>query len=115
MHNHVVDFIAENKNKPFYLYYSMSHVHGDIVATPDSKSDTKEPLALFSDNINYMDKLVGKLIHSLDSLKLREKTMIIFMGDNGTAANWYTNSTINGKILSGKSLTKQSPKTFFSK
>ena len=102
MHNHVVNFIAENKNKPFYLYYPISHVHGDIVATPDSKADTKEPLALFSDNIDYMDKLVGKLIHSLDSLKLREKTMIIFMGDNGTAANWYANSTINKKVLSGK-------------
>ena len=102
MHNHVVNFITENKNKPFYLYYPISHVHGEIVATPDSKPDTKEPLALFSDNIDYMDKLVGKLIHSLDSLKLREKTMIIFMGDNGTAANWYMNSTINKKVLSGK-------------
>ena len=102
MHNHVMHFIAENKNKPFYLYYPMSHVHGEIVATPDSKSDTLKPLELFSDNVDYMDKLVGKLIHSLDSMKLREKTMIIFMGDNGTAANWYTNSTISGKVLSGK-------------
>ena len=80
----------------------MSHVHGEIVATPDSKSDTKEPVDLFSDNIDYMDKLVGNLIHALDSLKLRENTMIVFMGDNGTAANWYTHSTVNGKILSGK-------------
>lgn len=102
MHNHLMKFISDNKNKPFYAYYSLSHVHGEIVATPDTKSDVLEPLSLFTDNVNYMDKLVGKLIHSLDSLHLREKTMIVFMGDNGTAANWYTQSTINGKILSGK-------------
>lgn len=102
MHNHILKFITDNKNKPFYAYYPMSHVHGDIVATPDSKSETKEPFSLFSDNIDYMDKLVGKLIHSLDSLKLREKTMIVFMGDNGTSSPWFTNSTINGKALSGK-------------
>jgi arylsulfatase A len=29
-----------------------------------------------------MDKLVGKLIAELDALKLREKTLIIFLGDN---------------------------------
>jgi arylsulfatase A-like enzyme len=102
MHNHLMKFITDNKNKPFYAYYSLSHVHGEIVATPDSKSEVQEPLSLFTDNINYMDKLVGKLIHSLDSLHLREKTMIVFMGDNGTAANWYTKSTINGRMLSGK-------------
>ena len=41
MHQHVLQFISENKKKPFFLYYPMSHVHGEIVATPDSKSNTK--------------------------------------------------------------------------
>jgi arylsulfatase A-like enzyme len=59
-------------------------------------------VALYADNVNYMDKLVGKLINLLDSLKLRENTLLVFMGDNGTAANFYASSTINGKNLSGK-------------
>jgi arylsulfatase A len=31
-----------------------------------------------------MDKLVGKLVAKLDELKLRENTLILFLGDNGT-------------------------------
>lgn len=99
MHNQVVDFIAKNKNNPFFAYYSMSHVHGEILPTPDSKPDSKD---LYTDNINYMDKLVGKLIKALDSLKMRENTLIVFMGDNGTAAEGAARATVNGKKLSGK-------------
>jgi arylsulfatase A len=99
MHNQVVDFISKNKNKPFFAYYSMSHIHGEILPTPDSKPDSKD---LYTDNINYMDKLVGKLVKALDSLKMRQNTIIVFMGDNGTAAEGAARATVNGKKLSGK-------------
>ena len=99
MHDHLVEFLSKNKNKPFFAYYPMSHVHGTIISTPDSKPDSKD---LYADNVAYMDKLVGELVAALDSLKLRDNTLIFFMGDNGTAGQFYTNSTINGKILSGK-------------
>lgn len=99
VHNHLVDFIATNKDKPFFAYYPMVHVHGDIIATPDSKPDSKD---FFTDNIVYMDKLVGKLMHVLDSLQIRDNTLVFFMGDNGTAAEAIPKSTINGKQLSGK-------------
>jgi arylsulfatase A len=99
MHNQVVDFISKNKNKPFFAYYSMSHIHGEILPTPDSKPDSKD---LYTDNINYMDKLVGKLVKALDSLKMRQNTIIVFMGDNGTAAEGASRVTVQGKKLSGK-------------
>ncbi|MFZ4376257.1 MAG: sulfatase-like hydrolase/transferase [Saprospiraceae bacterium] len=99
MHNQVVDFISKNKNKPFFAYYSMSHIHGEILPTPDSKPDSKD---LYTDNINYMDKLVGKLVKALDSLKMRQNTIIVFVGDNGTAAEGASRATVQGKKLSGK-------------
>jgi len=99
MHNQVVDFISKNKNKPFFAYYSMSHIHGEILPTPDSKPDSKD---LYTDNNNYMDKLVGKLVKALDSLKMRQNTIIVFMGDNGTAAEGASRATVQGKKLSGK-------------
>lgn len=98
MHKHLVDFLSTNAKKPFFLYYSMVHVHALIQPTPDSKPGSD----IYADNTAYMDKLVGKLLATLDSLKLRENTLIVFMGDNGTASQYAGRSTINGKPLSGK-------------
>ena len=55
MHDRVKSFFLANQNKPFFLCYSMVHMHSDIQPTPDSTD-------LLSDNIRYMDKLVGKLV-----------------------------------------------------
>lgn len=102
MHDHLVKFISDNKNRPFYIHYAMSHVHGKIQPTPDSKRNSKN---LYADNITYMDKLVGQLLTVLDSLNLRENTLIIFMGDNGTAPGFAKTSTIAGKTLAGQKAT----------
>ena len=48
-----------------------------------------------------MDKLVGKLMVTLDSLQLQENTVVIFMGDNGTAKARANQATIQGKRLIG--------------
>lgn len=98
MHDHLVKFLDDNKKKPFFLYYSMVHVHALIQRTPDSKPGSD----LYADNTAYMDKLVGKLLAILESMKLRENTLIVFMGDNGTANAYAGRSSIQGKALSGK-------------
>ena len=59
MHDRVKSFLLANQNKPFFLCYSMVHMHGDIQPTPDSAPDSTD---LLSDNILYMDKLVGKFV-----------------------------------------------------
>ena len=107
MHDHMVNFLAQHKKDPFYLYYSLSHVHGEIVATPDTKPGTSDYKQLYADNISYMDKLVGKLVHTLDSLKLRENTLIVFFGDNGTAGEAAQIGRVQGQKLSGKKGTMQ--------
>ncbi|MEQ1826617.1 MAG: sulfatase-like hydrolase/transferase [Pirellula sp.] len=98
MHQSALGFIQQNQSNPFFLYYSMSHVHGDIQPTPDSAPDSKD---LFGDNVLYMDKLVGNLVAELDALKLRENTLILFMGDNGTGKGQSARSTVGGRNLSG--------------
>ena len=100
MHDFVVDFIKRHKEQPFFVYYSMSHVHGPIVRTPDSRGRSD----LYADNNAYMDKLVGKLVSELDRLGLREKTVILFSGDNGTAGS-AQRATVDGKPLSGQKAT----------
>src|SRR6478672_3148143 len=87
-----LNFIEKNKSKPFFLYYPMMLTHAPYQPTPDSPEwdpkaqgekvnhDNKH----FADMVAYMDKLVGKVVTKLDDLKIRDNTLIIFLGDNGT-------------------------------
>ncbi|MBI3882555.1 MAG: sulfatase-like hydrolase/transferase [Verrucomicrobia bacterium] len=108
MHQDAMAFINENKDRPFFLYYSMSHVHSQILPTPDSTPpspglDAAARYAqVYNDNIAYMDKLVGKLLAELDRLKLRDNTVVFFMGDNGTAKAASDLATIGGRRLIGQ-------------
>jgi arylsulfatase A len=70
----------------------MMLTHAPYQPTPDSK--TWDPKAQgeavnqakehFGDMVAYMDKLIGKLVTKLDALGLRDNTLILFLGDNGT-------------------------------
>jgi arylsulfatase A len=102
MHKFVVDFIERHRDQPFYIHYAMSQVHAEILPTPDTAPGTTNKFQIYQDNVAYMDKLVGKLLAELDRLKLRDNTLIVFAGDNGTAQNFAPRCTINGgKALSG--------------
>jgi arylsulfatase A len=103
MHEFLVNFITRHKDEPFFVYYPMSHVHRNVpqrgmMRTPDSAADSKD---LFGDNIAYMDNLVGKLVDELERLKLRDKTLLLFVGDNGTAGTEAAGSTVRGRGISG--------------
>jgi arylsulfatase A-like enzyme len=99
VHDFAIDFINRNKDRPFFLYYAQHLVHLPMERTPDSKPDTTDVKALYADNLAYMDKQVGLVVKELERLHLREKTLIVFSGDNGTAARFPT--TINGRPISG--------------
>lgn len=100
MHSLAVDFMTRNQNRPFYLYYSLSHIHTEILPTPDS-AEGGDKNRLYADNIAYMDKLVGRIVAELEKLKLREKTLIVFVGDNGTTKGGAEVSTVGGKKIFG--------------
>ena len=104
MEQHLFSFIGKNRERPFYAYYSMSHVHGEIVRTPDSAPNSQD---LYQDNCAYMDKLVGNLVNELERQQLAKKTILIFCGDNGTAKTPSGNSTIGGRRLVGQKGTMQ--------
>ena len=99
MHDFLVGFMARNRERPFYAYYSLPFVHPEIMRTPDTAADTRD---LYSDNIAYLDKLVGKLVAELERLRLRDNTMIVFVSDGGTGGVFADESTIGGRRLSGE-------------
>jgi arylsulfatase A len=99
MQDWAAKFIQRNADRPFFLWYSLHVPHADLSYTPDSmpetvaqfkKSRDLDPRAkreldhtIMADNLAYMDKVVGQLVAELDRLKLRERTLLIFAGDNG--------------------------------
>ncbi len=103
MHEFLAGFLAKHKEQPFFIYYPMAHIHGTIVRTPESKPGADEK-QLYTDNLEYMDKLVGKLMAELDRLGLREKTLVLFSGDNGTSGGYSKMATVNGRLLNGHKL-----------
>lgn len=94
-----IDFMTRHKDQPFFLYYAMHFVHKPTLHTPDSSAGAKDGPACYDDNIAYMDKQVGEIVATLEKLGLREKTLIVFSGDNGTARGYP--STVHGRMLNG--------------
>ncbi len=86
--NFVIDFINRHKDEPFFVYYPMCLTHGPFYVTPDtvkSEEGKFENLRTnFKSNVEYMDKLVGRIVQALQTAGLRENTVILFTGDNGT-------------------------------
>lgn len=88
-----LDFVTRHKDKPFFLYYPMMLTHGPFQPTPDSPNwdpkaegeNVNRDVKNFASMVEYLDKMVGRLVSKLDELKLRENTLILFLGDNGTA------------------------------
>lgn len=102
----ICDFIERNKEKPFLAYYPMLLTHCPFTPTPDSKDwDPKSEGAItykgdpkhFGDMVNHMDKVVGRIIAKLEEHNLRENTIVIFTGDNGTDRPIIT--SLNGKKI----------------
>ncbi len=113
--DYACDFIERHKDgdKPFFVYYPMMLPHWPFEPTPDSKewdpkarvNDKAEKSGkgvhpkFFSHMVTYTDKMVGKLEKKLVEAGLRDNTLLIFTGDNGT----YTGITskFNGEALPG--------------
>lgn len=80
----VVDFACRRKGGPFFVYYTSVLTHSPRVETPDpTRPGARWPSGLKS-NLEYLDHLVGKLLAALKSEGLDERTLVIFLGDNGT-------------------------------
>jgi len=93
-----VDFFERHREQPFYFYYPTHLIHGPILRTPDSKAAEAD---FYEDNVAYLDKQVGKLVEELERLGLREKTLVVFSGDNGTARFGADQAIIGGRHING--------------
>ena len=89
-------FIVNNQSKPFFLYLPHFAVHmpaevkteilakyGAMPTEPNGKQINPVYAAL----MDSMDQAVGRVVQTLDELKLSQRTLILFTSDNGGVCN----------------------------
>ncbi len=109
MYDYAVNFIDSNKDKPFLLMYSHSLCqrpwspppsHPDFASwNPDIDENGNGNINYFPAMVNYMDYIIGKLIHKVNTTALSAPTLIIFVSDNGT--NPLITSIYKGQTVTG--------------
>lgn len=105
------DFVLEamQSDQPFFIYYSMVLVHAPFVPTPDSDGWSgdrhAEDKAHFAAMVAYVDKMVGKTLAKLDQLGIRDETLVLLTGDNGTPGAITSVMQDGTKIRGGKGKT----------
>lgn len=111
-----VDFITRNKDRQFFLYLPHFGVHSPHHAKPELVAKFKsKPGVGGHDNPVYaamiasVDESVGRVMKTLDDLKLAENTVLIFTSDNGGVGGYEREGikkagdvTDNAPLRSGK-------------
>ncbi|MBL9133207.1 MAG: sulfatase [Verrucomicrobiaceae bacterium] len=111
-----VDFITRHKDAPFFLYLPHFGVHSPYQAKQEliAKFKDKEAVGghhdpVYAAMIASVDESVGRVMATLDELKLAENTVLIFTSDNGGVGGYTRegikkggDTTDNAPLRSGK-------------
>lgn len=94
---YATDFIARNKDAPFFLYLAHGAVHSPIQQRQPSQK--KSPMEAYQEVIGVLDESVGAVIEELRNQQIESKTLVIFCSDNGPAAprGFAANANLRGK------------------
>ena len=79
------EYIKENKDKPFFLYYALQQPH--VPRTPHPRFEGKSGMGPRGDVIVEADWCVGEFYKTLEAEGILENTLIIFSSDNGPVLN----------------------------
>lgn len=85
-----VDFINQNHDKPFFLYFSPEAVHSVNNEAPErlrQRTTAPEKRRALAGQIVSVDDQVGKILDALEKYDLRKNTLVIFSSDNGPNPN----------------------------
>ena len=81
----IKDFIEDNHEKPFFLYYGLHQPH--VPRAPHQRFVGKSGMGPRGDALLEADWCVGELISILKKKGLLENTLIVFSSDNGPVLN----------------------------
>lgn len=98
-----INFIKENKDHPFFLYFATHDIH--VPRVPNAQFAGKSGLGPRGDAILQLDWTVGQVADALDNLGIAGNTLFIFSSDNGPVLDdGYQDSAVikqNGHVPAG--------------
>ena len=80
----ILDFIDENKDQPFFVYYPSPFPHHPVHVSEDYAGTSNG--GTYGDCVQEIDWSVGEIMKKLAEHGLTENTLVIFTSDNGP---WY--------------------------
>jgi len=78
-----VSFIKQAKDHAFFLYFASHNIH--VPRVPNQQFVGKSGMGPRGDAMVEFDHAVGRILATLDELKLTDQTLVIFSSDNGPA------------------------------
>lgn len=102
-------WLEQNHDKgPFFVYFAHTAVHRPVAPNPEYKG--KSQFGIYGDFIEELDGSVGKILETLDRLKVADNTLVVFTSDNGGvvvntaehAVAMKAGLKINGHLRGGK-------------
>lgn len=79
--NKALEFITENKERPFFLYFGTNDIH--VPRVPNERFVGKSGMGPRGDAILSFDECIGKVMAKLEELGLSDNTLIVLSSDNG--------------------------------
>jgi len=84
MTERAIDFVIQNKQKPFFVYLPHPMPHFPVAASKAFIGNSRD--GIYGDAIEEIDWSVGQIIETLKNNRLEENTLIVFTSDNGGEA-----------------------------
>ncbi|CBY41988.1 unnamed protein product [Oikopleura dioica] len=79
------NFIDENAEKEFFVYYGLRSGHGPFNTPIRFRNQTS--VGMLGEMIKEADEIVGRVLGKLESNGIADDTLVIFMSDNGPSSS----------------------------
>jgi arylsulfatase A-like enzyme len=81
---HALQFLDDNKGRPFFLYLAHNTPHIPLGAKPELVKRYRDAFnPTYAAMVNTLDTCVGQVLDRLDELGLADRTLVVFASDNG--------------------------------
>lgn len=104
--NKAVEWIKEQKDEPFFLYFATTNIHHPFTPAPQFKGTSQA--GIYGDFIHELDWMVGRVIGVIEELGIEDNTIVVFTSDNGGMLNiggqqaWSMGHQMNKDLLGFK-------------